>query len=40
MLEVLPVMYSNLLYLYGAHPVRARLNQDISRPNFYDVLYG
>ena len=38
--EVLPVMYGNLLKYYGDHDASQALLAGISRPNLYDELYA
>ena len=38
--EVLTVMYGNLLRYYGDEAASRNFLQGITRPNFYDDLYG
>lgn len=38
--EVMPVMYANLLGYYGDITASSVFMKEISRPNFYDELYG
>lgn len=39
-MEVLPIMYGNLIRYYGDHAASEKYLDSISRPNLYDELYG